>query len=287
MKMRSRAAATAVLALTAALGLSACSGAIVGNQTAADSKVKTIQSGVLTVGLSPDFPPMEYLNPSDDKLVGVDVDLVTELSKRLGLKVNFVQQKFDQLISSVRTNRVDIVFSGMSDTVDRQKTLDFIDYFNSQGRFYTTASHAKEFTKDTDACGTSVAVSSVTDYYPALQHFSKTVCVDAGHPAVNIVATDSGAAARLQLDQGRALLAIQGAENLVYFNKQSPGKYPEVLSPVNQTPYGAAFAKGNTALENKVLAQLKAMVDDGTMKKILETGGVAYGLRAPAINGVK
>ena len=287
MKMRPRALAAAALALTAALGLSACSSAIVGDQSAADAKIKTIQDGVLTVGLSPDFPPMEYLDPKTDKLVGVDVDLVTELGKRLGLKVDFVQQKFDQLISSVRTKRVDIVFSGMSDTVDRQKTLDFIDYFNSQGRFYTTSAHAKEFTKDTDACGKAVAVSSVTDYYPALQQFSQKVCVEAGHPAVTIVPTDSGAAARLQLDQGRAVLAIQGAENLVYFNNQDPGKYPEVLSPVNQTPYGAAFAKGNAALENKVLAERKAMKADGTLQKILETGGVAYGLRTPVINGVK
>ena len=153
MKMRSRVATAAIVALTAALGLSACSSAIVGGNAPAADKVKTITSGVLTVGLSPDFPPMEYLDPNGDKLVGVDVDLANELGKRLGLKVNFVQQKFDQLINSVRTSRVDIVFSGLSDTVERQKTLDFVDYFKSAGRFYTTAGHESDFTKDTDACG--------------------------------------------------------------------------------------------------------------------------------------
>ena len=287
MKIGSRTAASAVLALTAAFGLSACGNAIVGSQPAAEEKVKTIEDGTLTIGISPDFPPMEYLDPSTNALTGADVDLATELSKRIGLKVNFVQQKFDQLINSVRTNRVDMVLSGLSDTAERQKTLDFVDYFNSQGRFYTTASQKDNFTKDTDVCGKAVAVASVTDYYPALQAFSKKVCTDAGLAAVNIVSTDSGAAARLQLDQGRAVLAIQGAENLAYYNQQTPGKYPVLLSPVNQAPYGVAFAKGNTALENKGLAGLQQMKDDGTSKKILDKYGVGYGVRDTKINEVK
>lgn len=287
MKIRTRAAVAAALALVATLGLSACSGAIVGGKEPSDAKVKTIKDGVLTVGLSPDFPPMEYLDPKSSALTGADVEIATELAKRLGLKVDFVQQKFDQLINSVRTNRVDVAMSGLSDTLERQKTLDFVDYFTSQGRFYTTGAQADSFQKDTDVCGKAVAVSSVTDYYPALQAFSKKVCTDAGLAAVDIVATDSGAAARLQLDQGRAPLAIQGGENLAYFEKQTPGKYPVVLSAVNESPYGIAFAKGNTALEKKVVAALEAMKSDGSTKRILDSFGVGYGVRAPEINGVK
>ena len=271
----------AVLGL--ALALTGCGSAA----KSADGQLSTIKDGVLTVGLSPDFPPMEYLDETTNKLVGVDVDIVTEIGKRLDLKVDYTHQKFDQLINSVRTDRVDIVFSGMSDTVERQKTVDFIDYFKSVGRFYVLGANKAKYTQDTDVCGQSVAVSSKTDYYPALQRFSKEKCEGAGKPAVNIVPTDSGAAARLQLDQGRAQVAIQGAENLVYFEKKNPGKYAMVLGNVNELPFGAATKKGNTALQDKVVKAFQDMKADGTLKKILDSHNVGYGLTDPVLNGVK
>ncbi|WP_262706262.1 MULTISPECIES: ABC transporter substrate-binding protein [Streptomyces] len=272
-------------AIVSVIGLSGCSGTA--GAGSAHGSLKTIKGGVLTVGLSPDFPPMEYLDPTTNALTGVDIDIVNEVGKRLGLKVEYTQQKFDQLINSVRTNRVDVVFSGLSDTVERQKTLDFVDYFKSVGRFYTTSDKQAQFTKDTDVCGKPVAVASATDYYPALQAFSKKVCESASLPAINIIPTDSGAAARLQLDQGRAVLAVQGAENLVYFAKKTPGKYAMVLSDVNSTPYGAATQKGNKALEQKIVKAFQDMKADGTLKKILDANHVGYGLMDPIINGVK
>lgn len=54
----------------------------------------------------PDYPPMEYLD--GDKLIGADVDLITEVAKRMGKEVKFEQQKFDQIINLVRTERVDL-----------------------------------------------------------------------------------------------------------------------------------------------------------------------------------
>ncbi|WP_347345323.1 transporter substrate-binding domain-containing protein [Microbacterium sp.] len=249
-----------------------------------DAGLTTIVDGTLTVGLSPDFPPMEYLD--GDKLVGADVDIMTEVAKRLELDVAFEHQKFDQLINSVRTDRVDVVVSGMSDTVERQKTLDFVDYYSSTGRFYTTPALAGDFTKAEDACGASVAVSTKTDYYPALQKFSADVCEAKGHDPIEIVGTDSGAAARLQLEQGRAQLAVQGAENLAYFNQQTPDTYIIVLDVLNEQPFGAAVRKGNTALAEAIRDVLQEMHDDGSMADILATYGLEAGLREPEINGV-
>lgn len=243
----------------------------------------TISEGVLTVGLSPDFPPMEYLD--GDKLIGSDVELITEVAERMGLEVKFEQQKFDQLINSVRTERVDLVISGMSDTVERQKTLEMVDYYSSAGRFYVLPEEAGNFAKNEDLCGASVAVSSKTDYFPALQEFSAEVCEDAGLDAINIVATDSGAAARLQLDQGRAQAAVQGAENLAYFETTEPGKYEIILDPVNESPFGISVNKGNMALAEALQATLQEMYDDGTSQEIAAAHGL-NGIIEPEINGV-
>lgn len=279
-KLISLIAATAAATLLAGCGSSATPA-----PDASAGGVKTITAGTLTVGLSPDYPPMEYMD--GDKLIGADVDLITEVAKRMGKEVKFEQQKFDQIINSVRTERVDLAISGMSDTLERQQTLEFVDYFLATGRFYTLPELAGEFTKDTDICGKAVALSTKTDYYPALQKLNTELCEGAGLAPIEIVGADSGAAARLQLDQGRAQLAVQGASNLAYFEAQTPGKYQIVLGILNEEMYGISVKKGNTALAEALLATLTEMYNDGTTATILTKWGLGDNILEPVINGVK
>lgn len=244
----------------------------------------TITSGTLTVGISPDFPPMEYLD--GDKLVGAEPEVISEVAKRMGLKITFVQQKYDQLMNSVRTGRVDVLVSGISDNPERQKTLDMVDYYESSARFFTTPDQAAQFTRETDVCGATVAVASNDDYYPAVLEHSKKVCESAGLPAIQVQGTDSGATARLQLDQERVKLAVQGAENIAFFLKKSPGKYQIVLDTLLKQPFSVALTKGNQALAKKIQKTIQSMYDDGTLKDILTKYGIQDGLRKPVINEV-
>lgn len=275
---------TAVKGIAALLTTTALAGCVIQPEYTDDGEIHTVKDDVLTVGLSPDFPPLEYLE--DDKLIGSDVDLIREAADRMGYRIKFEEQKFDQLINSIRTNRVDLVISGLSDTVERQKTLEFVDYYNTKARFYTLPGKAADFTGDADVCGRSVAVSTKTDYFPALKNFNERVCTGAGKRALSIVGTDSGAAARLQLDQGRADLAIQGGENLVYFEQEDPGKYKVVLGPLMEQPFAAAVRKGNMPLAEGLQETLQDMHDDGTTEDILDRYGLVDGLREPVINEV-
>ncbi|OFI38690.1 hypothetical protein BIU82_03765 [Arthrobacter sp. SW1] len=243
-------------------------------------------SGKLRVGLSANFPPMEFKD-KDEKYVGADVDLQKKLGEVLGVQIEIVEAPFDQLINSVQTGRVDMVMSGMTDTVERQKSGDFVDYFRSQGRLYTTGARAGEFTKQDDACGKKVAVSGKTEFFNTIKTLNTTLCTDKGKPAIEILAADSGPAARLQLDQGRADLAAQGAENLAYFAKTEPGKYATVLDPLPSKPNGILVKKGNTQLLNAIKDGMQKLYDNGEYKKVLDQWGIAYGAMKPEINGVK
>jgi len=68
---------------------------------------------------------------------------------------------------------------------------------------------------------------------------------------VNILPTDSGAAARLQIEQGRADLARRVPENPHLINKQEQGKYQAVLDPLPASPFGIMIKKGGTQLTNR------------------------------------
>lgn len=243
-------------------------------------------AGVLKVGLAPDFPPLEYKKPGSDVVIGMDVDLTDRLGEILGVEIERHESPFDQLINSVQTGRVDVVISGLSDTVERQATLDFVDYYRSSGQIYSLESRASEFQKMTDICGATLTVSGKTDYFEQVKAISQKTCVDAGLPAIDILPTDGSAAAQLQLEQERADLSVMGAEYFTFVKESNPGKFEGVLEPLKAQPFAVAIKKGDTELATAILAGFKAMVEDGSYKKILDQYGLGAGAITPAINGV-
>jgi len=278
-----------VLGAAVVLGLSGCvsgttdSASADGSATGLPSVITA--SGSLRIGVSPDFPPMEYKAPDTQQTIGLDIELQDALGEVLGIRIERVESPFDQLINSSRTGRVDLVMSGLSDTKVRQGTSDFVDYFMSRGRIYTLASKAAAFTKGTDICGKTIAVSAKTDYYNQVKDLADRTCTSAALPSVNILPTDSGAAARLQIEQGRADLAAQGAENLIYINTKEQGKYQAVLDPLPASPFGIMIKKGGTQLTNAVLAAMRQLVASGRYRQILDKYGVGYGATTPVVNG--
>lgn len=246
-----------------------------------------VSAGVLKVAVAPDFPPLEYTDPETDEIVGMDVDLMDRLGEVLGIKIERVSSPFDQLINSVQTGRVDMVMSGLSDTIERQETLDFVDYYQSAGRLYALADRAGEFKQMEDMCGSTLTVSGKTDYFEQVKKISEEVCVGAGKPAIDILPTDGSAAAQLQLEQGRADLSVMGAEYFSYIQETNPGKFEGVFKALTAQPFAAAVKKGNTELAEALLAGFKAMVEDGSYLEILSEYGLSDGATTPAINGVK
>ncbi len=242
-------------------------------------------SGTLRVGMSPDFPPMEYRDEETDEVIGVDIDLVNALAEELGVEAEIVEQPFDQLLNSVQTGRVDIVMSGLSDTVERQETVDFVDYFGSRGRIYTLQENAGRYAEPADTCGQTLAVSKKTDYFAQIQNYSQTNCVDQDRPAIDLLQTDSGSAARLQLEQGRADLAMQGQENLNFFEDQDPDQFETVLDPLESKPFGIVVKKGDEQMSGAILDGMNALVENGTYERILTEAGMEYAIITPALNG--
>ena len=85
----------------------------------------------LRVGLNAVFAPFEYVE--NGKITGFDVDMINEIGKNLGYKIEIIDQSFDGLIPSLKAGKIDIIVSGMSSTEQRRKSVDFTDdYFVSK-----------------------------------------------------------------------------------------------------------------------------------------------------------
>lgn len=73
-----------------------------------DTVIPTIQSGVLTVGVSADFPPYEYIDDSGN-YEGIEVEIISQVANRLNQEVVFVNMEFSNLLNSLIDEEVDCI----------------------------------------------------------------------------------------------------------------------------------------------------------------------------------
>lgn len=64
-------------------------------------------AGVVRIGIEATYPPMAYKDPATNERRGFNVDLVTEIAKVLGLRIQWEEMAFAQLIPALTTNRID------------------------------------------------------------------------------------------------------------------------------------------------------------------------------------
>jgi polar amino acid transport system substrate-binding protein len=243
-------------------------------------------SGTLHLSVNAIYPPMEFKDPGDNKLVGLDIDLGEALAERMGLKIVWQESAFEQLIPSLTTGRTDFILSGISDLPARRETMDFVDYLQSGAQFYTLA--ASPFKAPEDLCGKRVGTSRTTSFPAQIRAFSAAHCEAAGKPAIVEVDAESTVDARAQLKQGRIDAAVQGAETIPYFMGQDPGTFSIVGAPFTMVRQGIAFRKTDTAFRDAVADTLGALIADGTYGRILAKWHLsANAVPAPLINGEK
>ena len=97
-----------------------------------DLSVNTITSGKLTVAISPDFAPMEFVDPTktgQDMYVGFDVILANYIADELGLELVLMPMSFDACQTAVYAGTVDMSISGFSWTEDRAEKYNLSDYY--------------------------------------------------------------------------------------------------------------------------------------------------------------
>ena len=72
------------------------------------NKVK--ERGTLLVGLEGTYPPFSFQG-DDGKLTGFEVEFAEELAKHLGVKANLKPTKWDGMLASLDSKRIDVVIN--------------------------------------------------------------------------------------------------------------------------------------------------------------------------------
>jgi polar amino acid transport system substrate-binding protein len=242
--------------------------------------------GTLTVAVEAQYAPNEFIAPDGHTIIGMDADLLTALGEVMGLKVKLVDSNFETIIPGLASGRYDLGASSFTDTKEREKTVDFVDYFKAGISFYAKSSTNPGVKTVADICGKSVAVEKGTvEQEEATKQNSK--CTKEGKKSVSVLSFPGQNPVNLAIASGRAELAMADSPVVDYQVKLSKGTFKLIGETYEVAPYGIAIPK-HSGMTTPILAAVKALIANGTYTKILAKWGIQSGaISEPTVNGAK
>lgn len=111
-----RRALLSVMALALVAGMSA--------KTFADEGLlnKVKERGTLLVGLEGTYPPFSFQG-DDGKLTGFEVEFAQQLAKHLGVEATLKPTKWDGMLASLDSKRIDVVINQVTISDERKKNM--------------------------------------------------------------------------------------------------------------------------------------------------------------------
>ncbi|MEI6710302.1 MAG: ABC transporter substrate-binding protein [Actinomycetota bacterium] len=262
--------ASLVLATTVSAGAASTTGKF--NAAAAKLVPAMYKGTTLQVGTDASYAPDESM--SGTTMVGFDVDLINAIAKTLGITVNENNVTFDNILPGIGTGRYAIGNSSFTDNATRQKTVNFVDYFQAGEGVYAKAGANKTFKGLKSFCGLKVAVETGTVEADDAKAVKCT-----GGKTVTVQSYSTQTEANVAVSSGQADVGFLDSQIAGYVVAQSSGAFKLLGSAVNVAPYGIATAK--TAAGKKfakaIQAAVKILIKNGTYKAILKKYGVQAG----------
>ncbi len=131
-----------ILAMLSLLLCAAVSANAADIDLAKKSTLETIlKSGKLRVGLEAGYMPFEMTNKKGD-VVGFDVDMVKEMAKAMGVKLEIINTAWDGILPGLMAGKYDLIASGMTINQSRNLKVNFANPYIVVGQ---TALVAKKY----------------------------------------------------------------------------------------------------------------------------------------------
>ncbi len=244
--------------------------------------------GVLNVGTEAQYAPNEFVAPDGHTIIGMDPDLVSAMATVMGLKAVYHNATFESIIPGIQAGRYDLGASSFTDTKEREKSVDFVTYFQAGISFYAKTSNTSTVSTIAALCGRTVALEKGTTEQEEAEKQSKT-CTKEGKKSVTVLSFPGQNPVNLAVASGRAELGMADSPVVAYQIAQSHGTFKLLCKCYGFAPYGFAMSK-SSGMTQPMLAALKKLMANGTYKKILTKWGIQDGAISESeatINGAK
>ena len=230
------------------------------------SGVTLKNDGVLSVGCEVGYPPFEDLAEDGKTPIGFDIDIITEVAARLGLKVNIINTAWDGIFEGIDVN-YDVVCSACTITEERKANMLFsTPYISNYQAVILKAGDTKKIESFNDLDGMTVALQKETTSDELLSDYKST-----GTISVELVANEKILSCFTQLDNGEVDAVCVDSTVADGYLAKNPDKYVYAFKDQSEPEtFGIAIGKNNTALQEAINEALAGMEKDGFIKETYE-----------------
>ncbi len=251
------------------------------------------EAGVLNIAIDIPYGSLAFYN-SNNEMVGLDPDLGRLIAQKLDLTPSLNMQAFDSVIASLQAGKNDIILSGMNDTVERQETLNFVEYLYGGFALLVAEGNPDGINSVEDLCGKTVGIQKATSQGELLQEYSDN-CVAEGGEKITIDEFPDDLDAQTALRAGKTQGYVADAVVAVYSAETTDGgnAFDVVPDPDNPNGFNPLFSgvgvlNTDQALTDAVFAAMKSLIDEGLYLDLLKLYGLdAYAVDSALLNAAK
>ena len=223
------------------------------------NKVK--ERGTLLVGLEGTYPPFSFQG-DDGKLTGFEVEFAQQLAKHLGVEASLKPTKWDGMLASLDSKRIDVVINQVTISDERKKKYDFSTPYTISG-IQALVKKGNEGTIKTadDLKGKKVAVEKGT----ASHTYASKNLSDSELEVHDTITT-----AYESLEQKKVDAVIQDGPGANFYIKTTPDSNLEVVGDEfnqGQAPYCVAVSK-ECKYYDEINAAVKVLIKNGTTDEL-------------------
>ncbi|MGE8203555.1 transporter substrate-binding domain-containing protein [Heyndrickxia sp. NPDC080065] len=257
--------AIVLLIMTLALVTAACGN----NNDTKEKKEMTAwdkikKEGTITVATAGTLYPASFHESKTDKLTGFEVEVVREMAKRMGLKVNFVEMAFDGMLASINSGKVDVAANDIAITNERKEKFAFsTPYKFSFASAIVRKSDLSGIKTVEDIKGKKAAGEATTTYMKiARKYGAEEVTYDNATNEQYLRDVSSGRTDIIINDYYLQKLALAA------FPKLNITIHPDLKFNTRDEGVGMIMKKENKELNENINKTIQQMIDDGTITKI-------------------
>jgi len=233
------------------------------NETVDTSLQSVIESGVLRVGMCPEYPPFESINEKNE-IVGFDPSLAAAIAKEMGIKAEFVNVPWEGLIAGVNNGEFDIIMSAMSP----EEATAAADAVEISENYYTLAdvivvkADNEDIKSKEDLAGKIIGIQDSTTAAQAAEGLP-----DNGIKVGEIKHYNRNADAYAELANGRIDSIIV---SVTYANEQAKNnpEFKVVNDPIHEVGIAVVAKDGSVELIEKIEEALGKLRENGTYDNI-------------------
>ena len=234
----------------------------------ADTTMGKIQeAGTIKVGVKYDVPLFGFKNPQSGDVEGFDVDMAQRVADTLGVELELVEAISDNRIPYLQDGTVDVVFSTMTITTDRDAEIDFSrPYFIAHGKILVQGDSEIKTIDDLGA-GTTTCTALDSTY--------ETTILPEQAPDTKIKALGTYSECFAQLQRGSVDALVTDNVILAGFLQQDD-TMAIVGDDLTTDPYGAGVKDGDTEMGDFVSGVIDDMLADGSWDALYDEWIGAY-----------